>query len=227
MGTTEQIAQFVVGSNYASIPGEAVRLAKNAILDGLGVTLAGSAEPAGKIIAQYVKETGGAPQAGVIRNAFKSSTPQAALANGTMAHALDYDDVLGLMTGHVTVPVLPVVLALGEMYHRPGRDVLEAYILGVEVEARIGAGIGRHHYAVGWHSTATLGTLGAAAAAVKMLGLNIRETRIALGIAASEAGGLEEIPPAPWFPSAGPALLTLTCFNPPSQAKTQRITALL
>jgi 2-methylcitrate dehydratase PrpD len=96
------------------------------------------------------------------------------------------------MSGHPTVTVLPVILALGEMNHRSGRDVLEAYVVGVEVEGRIGSGIGRRHYAVGWHSTATLGTLGAAAAAAKMLRVNITETRMALGIAASEAGGLRQ-----------------------------------
>ncbi|MFC1864667.1 MmgE/PrpD family protein [Chloroflexota bacterium] len=192
MGTTEQIARFIVETRYAGIPAEAVRLAKDAILDGLGVTLAGSIETAGKIITQYVREVGGASQAGVIGGGFKTSAPQAALANGTMAHALDYDDVLWLMGGHPTVPVLPVVLALGEMYHCSGRDVLEAYIVGVEVEARIGSGIGSRHYAVGWHSTATLGTLGATAAAARMLGLSVPETRMALGIAASEAGGLRQ-----------------------------------
>jgi len=192
MGTTEQIARFVVETDYSSIPDEAVGLAKDAILDCLGVTLAGSTETAGRIITQYVKEVGGTPQAGVIGSGFKSSAPQAALANGTMAHALDYDDVIDLMTGHPTVPVLPVVLALGEMYHSHGRDVLVAYIVGVEVESRIASGIGRRHYAVGWHSTATLGTLGAAAAAAKMLGLTVTETRTALGIAASEAAGLRQ-----------------------------------
>lgn len=192
MGTTEKIAQFVVETDYSSIPPEAVRGAKDAILDGLGVTLAGSEEPAGRIVAQYVRDVGGTPHAGVIGSGFKSSAPQAALANGTMAHALDYDDVLVLMSGHATVPILPVVLALGEMYHRSGKDVLEAFIMGVEVEGRIGSGIGRHHYAIGWHSTATLGTLGAAAAAAMILGLGVTETRIALGISASEASGLRQ-----------------------------------
>jgi 2-methylcitrate dehydratase PrpD len=192
MGTTEQIAQFVVQTSYASIPGEAVAVAKNAILDGLGVMVAGSTEPAAKIIAEHIKGLGGAPQAGVIAQGFRTSVVPAALANGTIAHALDYDDVLTPMTGHPTVVVLPVVLALGEMNHGSGRNVLEAYIVGVEVAARIGSGIGRRHYAVGWHSTATLGTLGAAAAAAKMLGLSVTETRIALGIAASEAGGLRQ-----------------------------------
>ena len=192
MGTTEQIARFIVGTDYDNIAAEAVRLAKDAILDGLGVTLAGSTEPASVIITRYVMELGGATQAGVIGSGFKAPASLAALANGTMAHALDYDDVLVLMSGHPTVPVLPVVLALGEMGHSPGKDVLAAYIVGVEVEGRVGSGIGRRHYAVGWHSTATLGALGAAAAASKLLGLGVAETRMALGIAASEAGGLRQ-----------------------------------
>jgi len=192
MGTTEQIARFIVDTNYDNIPAEAVRTAKDAIMDGLGVTLAGSTEPGSEIMAQYVKELGGAAQAGVIGSGSKVPAPSAALANGTMAHALDYDDVLTLMSGHPTVPVLPVVLALGEMCHSSGKDVLAAYIIGVEVEGRIGSGIGRRHYAVGWHSTATLGSLGAAAAAAKLLGLGVAETRMALGIAASEAGGLRQ-----------------------------------
>ena len=192
MGTTEQIAQFTVKTDYSGIPADAVKLAKDAVLDALGVTLAGSIEPASKIISQYVREMGGTAQAGVIGNGFKSTAPLAALANGTMAHALDYDDVLSIMSGHPSVPVLPAVLALGEMLHCSGKDVLEAYIVGVEVEARIGSGIGSHHYAVGWHPTATLGTLGAAASAAKMLGLNVTETRITLGVAASESSGLRQ-----------------------------------
>ena len=192
MGTTEKLAQFVVHSNFDNMPPEAIDLAKDAIMDGLGVTLGGSTETAGKIVAQYVKEVGGNPQAGVIGHGFKSSAAQAALANGTMAHALDYDDVLVIMTGHATVPILPVVLALGEMHRCSGRDVLEAFIIGIEVEGKIGLGIGRHHYDVGWHSTATLGTMGAAAAASKILGLNVTQTMNAFGIAASEAAGLRQ-----------------------------------
>ena len=87
---------------------------------------------------------------------------------------------------------MPVVLAVGEMQHSTGRDAVAAYIVGVEVEARIGAGIGRRHYAVGWHPTATLGTLGATAAAARLLGLDVSRTRMALGIAASEASGLRQ-----------------------------------
>ena len=195
MGATEGIARFVVETESASIPGEVIGAARDGFLDGLGVTLAGSVEPASTIVADYVRELGGTPQAGIIAHGFRSTAPQAALANGTMAHALDYDDVIWLMSGHPahpTVPVMPVVLALGEMRHSPGRDVLAAYIVGVEVEARVGAGIGRRHYAVGWHPTATLGTLGATAAAARLLGLDVSRTRMALGIAASEASGLRQ-----------------------------------
>jgi len=192
MGTTEQIAGFIVGTDYESIPGEAISAAKNGFLDGLGVTLAGSIEPSSEIMANYVKDVGGHPEAGIIGYGFKSSAPQAALANGTMAHALDYDDFITPMSGHPTVPVLPAVLALGQLKHRSGRDVLAAYITGLEVETRIGSGIGDHHYAAGWHPTATLGTLGAAAAAAKLLDLDISQTRMALGIAASQASGLRQ-----------------------------------
>jgi 2-methylcitrate dehydratase PrpD len=190
MGTTERIARFVVETDFTDIPQGTVTSAKEAVMDGLGVTLAGSKEDSSRIMSEHLRETGGNPQAGVIGYGFKSSAPQAALANGTMAHALDYDDVLSLMTGHATVPILPVVLALGEAHHLSGKDVLTAFILGIEVEGRIGSGIGRRHYAVGWHATATLGSLGAAASASKLLGLSVPETRQALGIAASEAAGL-------------------------------------
>ena len=195
MGATERIARFVVETESSSIPGEVIRAARDGFLDGLGVTLAGSVEPASTIVADYVRDLGGTPQAGIVAHGFRSTAPQAALANGTMAHALDYDDVIWLTSGHPThptVPVMPVALALGELQHSTGRDVLAAYIVGVEVEARVGAGIGRRHYAVGWHPTATLGTLGATAAAARLLALDVFQTRMALGIAASEASGLRQ-----------------------------------
>ncbi len=192
MGTTEAIARFVVETAYSAVPDDVIRLAREAVLDCIGVSLAGSTEPASRIIAEHVGATGGTPQAGIFGGGPRTSAPQAALANGTMAHALDYDDVLAPMSGHPSVPVLPAVLALGEAHHRGGRETLLAYIIGVEVEARVGAGIGRRHYAVGWHPTSTLGTLGAAAASAKLLGLGVAETRLALGIAASEAAGLRQ-----------------------------------
>jgi len=141
---------------------------------------------------QYAKEMGGNPEAGVIAAGFKTSAPQAALANGVMAHALDYDDVAVSWIGHPTAVLLPVVLALGERGRLSGREALAGYILGLEVEAKLGACVGFGHYDWGWHATATLGTLAAAAAAAKMLSLDICRTRMALGIAASLAGGTRQ-----------------------------------
>ena len=192
MGTTERIASFIVDTGYDQIPKEAVDAAKGAILDCLGCTLAGSSEPAAKIVTQFVKEIGGNPEAGVIAAGFKTGAAQAALANGTMAHALDYDDVAVSWIGHPTAVLLAVVLALGERGKLSGREALAGYILGFEVEAKLGACIGFGHYGWGWHATATLGTMAATAAAAKMLGLDVSRTRMALGIATSLAGGTRQ-----------------------------------
>ena len=192
MGTTERIADFIVAIGFDQIPREAVDLAKGVILDCLGVTLAGSQDPSGRIVTECVKELGGNPEAAVIGGGFKTSAPQAALANGTMAHALDYDDIAISWVGHPTAVLLPAVLALGERGKLSGRAVLEGYIIGFEVGAKLGACIGLAHYAWGWHATVTLGTMGAAAAAAKMLRLDARQTRMALGIATSLAGGTRQ-----------------------------------
>jgi 2-methylcitrate dehydratase PrpD len=124
----------------------------------------------------------------------------AAFANGIAIHADDYDDtqlavardrVYGLLT-HPTAPVLPAVLALGERDNRSGRDVLTAYQIAVEVETKVAEAINPRHYDHGFHSTATIGTIGAAAGAARMLKLNAEQTRRALGIGASQAAGLRE-----------------------------------
>jgi len=189
MSATEIVANFIVDTSYEQIPSDVIKLAKRSILDGLGCMLAGTNEAAGRIVTQYVKEMGGNPEASVIGGGFKTSTPQAALANGTMGHALDYDDVAVNWLGHPTVALLPAVLAIGERERLSGRESLEGYIIGFEVAAKLGAAIGMGHYAWGWHATATLGTIGAAAAAAKMLRLGVHQTKMALGIATSLAGG--------------------------------------
>lgn len=192
MGATGSIANFIVETSYDRIPKEAVSSAKGAILDSLGCILAGSQEPSGSITKEYVRELGGNPEASVIGGGFKTSVPQAALANGTMAHALDYDDVAVTWLGHPTAALLPTVLALGERGKLSGRDALAGYIVGFEVGAKLGAGIGFGHYTWGWHATVTVGTMAAAAASSKMLGLDAHQTKMALGIATSLAGGTRQ-----------------------------------
>lgn len=146
---TEEIANFIVLNGYEQMPERAVAVAKEAILDSMGCALAGSVEPVSRIITEYARETGSNPEATVIAGGFMTSAPLAALANGTMAHALDYDDVSFTWIAHPTVVLLPAILALGEQYNASGREVLAAYILGFDVSAKIGSVIIPHHYEMG------------------------------------------------------------------------------
>ncbi len=174
------------------IPAEARLQARRAILDTAGVTLAGSREEASRIVAGSVREQGGPLEASVLGHSFRAPASEAALVNGTSGHALDFDDVSVSMRGHPSVPLLPAVLALGEKLGRSGREVTEAFVLGFEVQAKVGKAIGERHYALGWHATSTLGTLGAAAACARLLRLDAGRTQAALAIAASLASGLQQ-----------------------------------
>ncbi len=132
-------------------------------------------------------------EAGVICKAFQTSADLAAWVNGTASHALDYDDTFANEAGfnfHPTVTLLSAVLALGEKMKASGREILAAYIVGIETETRIGAAIGRITSETGWHPTPVVGTIGAAAASANMLRLNAEQSLMALGIASSLAGGL-------------------------------------
>lgn len=192
MHTTQHLAAFVQQTHYEALPAVAVERAKQAIIDTIGTTLAGATDPAGDILTRYVTQLGGLPQASILGKGVRTSAPQAALVNGTMAHAYDYDDVNWSMSGHPSVPLLPAILAVGEAQGVSGRALLTAYILGFEVETKIGRGINPLHYQLGWHATATLGVLGAAAAVAKLLALSTEQTAMALGMAASMASGLRQ-----------------------------------
>src|SRR6266403_463464 len=185
------IAERVAAIRYEGLPAEAVRWAKAAILDTVGVTLAGAAEPCAQIAAGVL----GLGQAGgecLIFGSDRRAAPlDAALVNGTAAHALDFDDVSNSLGGHPSAPILPAVFALGEVLDCTGRDFIAAYVAGFETETRIGRGVHFHHYEKGWHPTATLGVFGAAAACCHLLGLDREKTAQALAIAASLASGIK------------------------------------
>ena len=190
MNISERLARFVAETE--GVPQEAIAQAKRAVLDTLGVALAGSREESARAVAAWVREQGGRAEATVLGQGLRAPAPDAALANGVAGHALDFDDVSVPMRGHPSVPLLPAVLAVGEKAGSSGRDLLTAFVLGFEVETRLGRAIGEAHYALGWHATSTLGTVGAAAACARLLGLDAGRTRMALGIAASLAGGLQQ-----------------------------------
>jgi 2-methylcitrate dehydratase PrpD len=199
---TAYVADFITRARAAAVPAQVTHLGKRSILDGIGLALAGSAAESGHIVRKYLKSFGCAAAKGstVIGSPLKLPARFAAFANGVAIHADDYDDtqlavardrVYGLLT-HPTAPALPPVLALGERDGRSGRDVLTAYQVGVEVETKIAEAIDPRHYQDGFHSTATIGTLGAAAGAAHLLGFDRERTRRALGLAASQSAGLRE-----------------------------------
>jgi len=190
---TEKLAKFIAETDFEYIPKEAVHIANKAMLDWVGVTIAGSNERVTRILAEQVKRMGATGEAGVICRAFQTSTDLAAWVNGTASHALDYDDTFPNEAGynfHPSVPILSAILALAEKMGASGKDVLTAYIVGIEVESRIGASIGRYCSEIGWHPTPVVGTMGAVAASANILKLNVQQARMALGIASSLAAGL-------------------------------------
>jgi 2-methylcitrate dehydratase PrpD len=199
---TDYVAGFITDTGAESIPADVMHLGKRSVLDGIGLGLAGAASHTGAIIRRYLDALGVESPHGctVIGSAHKMPARFAAFANGVSIHADDYDDtqlavlkdrVYGLLM-HPTAPALPPALALGERDRRSGRDVMTAYHVGVEVECKVAEAILPRHYQQGFHTTGTVGAVGAAAVAAKMLGLDRETTRRALSLGATQAGALRE-----------------------------------
>ena len=185
---TKKVADFVVETSYGAIPPKALEVAKVALMDCLGVTLAGSHETGSRICAQLVREEGANRKATVIGQGFKSSALMAAFANGTAAHALDYDH--SALMGQPTAGLIPSIFSLAETLQRNGRELLEAYVSGFEITVKLACSMPALSSQGNWHSTATLGSLGAAVACAKLLRLDSTRVQTALGIASSMASGI-------------------------------------
>lgn len=190
---TAVLADKAANLRYDDLSAEARTVVGHCFMDFFGVTLAACDEPLANILAEQIAEDGGTPQATVIGRGTRANIEQAALLNGAMSHALDFDDVNFALGGHPTVPIAPAVLALAELRKLDGKRLVEAFAAGFETECRIGRLVGRSHYQRGWHTTATVGTIGAAAAASNMLRLDAATTAHALGIAATQAAGLKSV----------------------------------
>jgi 2-methylcitrate dehydratase PrpD len=188
MDVTTSLAKFVTDLRYASIPGKAVETAKIAVRDCLGVALAGSREEDARIAAEIARQERAQEETSVIGQGFRTSALNAALANGTAAHALDFDHSFTIM-GQPTAPVAPATFALGEALGANGRQIIEAYVAGFEVTAKLVHSLQDSAHD-GWHAPSTLGSFGAAAACSKLLGLDAAKTQMALGITASMASGI-------------------------------------
>ena len=188
---TETLAFRSTKLDYDELPETVREVARQCLLDYLGVAVAGAGDPLVRIVFDEMAEAGGAEQASVVGHPLRLPALSAALVNGAAGHALDYDDYNGAMPGHPSVAILPGLLALAEATASPGDKVLVAFVAGYETACRIGAALSPGHYDLGFHSTATLGSFGAAAACARLLGLDVKTTATALGIAGTQAAGLK------------------------------------
>jgi 2-methylcitrate dehydratase PrpD len=197
-GLTQEVAAFVAETSFKDIPPEAIRIARRCLIDGTGISLSGSRDPASLILRRFLETQGGKREASVIGTRLKLPAASAALANGTSGHAQDFDDtqlarspdrIYGLLT-HPTIPVLAACLSLGEVNTIDGKGFLCAFSVGFEVECKIAEAIHPSHYKRGFHTTGTVGAFGAATAAAKILGLSEQEIRFAMGIVASMSAGI-------------------------------------
>lgn len=187
---TERLARFVIETPTADIPPPVLAGARDALLDTIGVALAGTVEPVGEIVARWITELGARPQSTFWGHRVGSSPADAAFANGVCAHALDFDDSLPNLRGHPSATMIPAALAVAEVTGASGADVLAAYAVGLEVAGKLGQAMGHGHYLRGWHTTATAGVFSSTAAAARLAGLDAQGLRTAWGLAASQVGGL-------------------------------------
>ena len=187
---TAALARRVSAIRLEDMPPAALTVAKQCLLDWIGVALAGRNEPLVRILIDELSPSDDPSGVSILGHGRRARTSDAVLINGAMGHALDFDDVIMPM-GHPTVPVAPVVFSLAQQQRASGAAALAAFIAGVETECRIARLLGPSHYAKGWHTTATTGTFGAAAAAAHLLGVEGEALTHAFGLAGTQAAGLK------------------------------------
>lgn len=191
MGETQLLAEYIAGAEFADVPEEVKTKAKKAIVDMVGVALYGSRHEVGGHIREYVNTMAPGEQATMLGGG-TASTAGAALANGTCAHAVDYDDTFESIVIHPSGPVFSAALAMAESVDATGTELLTGYITGIETAYRTGQSVYPSHYDNGWHSTGTAGSFGATAAAASIASLSEAEIQHALGIVASGSSSLKK-----------------------------------
>jgi 2-methylcitrate dehydratase PrpD len=191
MTLAHQLAERIHALRFGDLSSTTLEWTSHAFIDTVGCALAGMAEEAPRILMRVPGVAAASGPATIWATDRATSVLDATLINGTASHALDYDDVSGVMGGHPSAMLVPALIALGESLGSSGRDLALAYVVGYETECRIARAVHFHHYDKGWHPTATLGIFGTVAAASRLLRLTPDQTAIALGLAASFASGLK------------------------------------
>jgi 2-methylcitrate dehydratase PrpD len=191
-GVTQDLARFIVETRWSNIPQPIAHEAKRALVNFFAVALAGCRGGPVEIALQSLASFSGREQATVVGRGERVDALSAAFLNAASANVLDFDDTHVPTAIHPTAPVAPALFALAELRPVTGRDLLAAFVLGVEIECRIGGAIFPGHYTKGWHITGTCGVFGAATGAGKLLGLDGERMVWALGNAATQSSGLCE-----------------------------------
>ncbi|WP_157792995.1 MmgE/PrpD family protein [Bordetella genomosp. 8] len=191
MGVTEQLARFAIETPAGVLTPALARSAKTKFFDTIGIMVAGAHHPAGIMAANVARHMGGHPSVTLIGRDERTSAPVAGFVNGVAAHALEYDDYTRGV-GHASVVLVPGCLAMAESLRLSGARMLEAFVLGFEVTSRIAKGLRPTLLDKGWHPIGIVGGQGVAVACGRMMGLDVRQTRMAMGIMASSGSGVRK-----------------------------------
>jgi len=186
---TKEISKIPNQYYFDQLPAEAIIIAKQCILDWLGVTIAALEDEVGRLLKEEL--TDNSQKTSLVGTTAKASLLNATLINGTIGHVLDYDDSNKLMMGHPTAPIFPALLALAEKLDSSGADLINAFVAGYETGGHVASLAWIPHYHAGFHASATIGTFSAAAACARLMNLDTDKMEMALGLASTQAAGLK------------------------------------
>lgn len=189
---TARLAEHVAATTYEALPANTIHAFKRAFQDHLACAIAGAAMPVSRALLEYFEESDATRTATVLGTRKRLSAPNAALVNGANTHALDFDDGHTNGSAHPSGVIFPAVLAAAEQYGSTPREVILSGVIGYDVMCRIAAAMHPATARRGWHNTPLAGVFGAAAAVSKLLGLDAKQARNALGLAGSFSGGIRE-----------------------------------
>jgi 2-methylcitrate dehydratase PrpD len=189
---TGALAHYLVTATYDDLPGNVRKEGARTLLNWVGVAIGGSRHPTVDIAVAALTPFSGPMQASLLGRRERFDIMNAAFINGVSSHIFDFDDTHLKTIIHPAGPVVSAILALSEMQSVSGKDFLNALVLGVETECRIGNAVYPNHYDVGWHITGTAGVFGSTAAVGKLLKLDQQQMVWAIGLAASQPVGLRE-----------------------------------
>ena len=191
-GVTQNLARFVVETKWEDIPERARHEAKRALLNFFAVAIAGCRTEPVELALRTLAEFSGGKQAAIVGRTERIDALGAAFLNAAGANVFDYCDTHLPTVVHPTAPLAPALLSLAELRRVTGPELLLAFVLGFEIECRVGGAVSPGHYPKGWHITSTCGVFGAAAGAAKLLGLNESQVVWSLGNASTQSAGLCE-----------------------------------